>query len=504
MASTPCSTPLEFIERLVTEFFSKSIHTILDSRSSSSSSSSSSARPGEDWFNLQLRGNPAELEKVKQWRRSNAELLVVDVLVVSRKERHLQQERVVERWSIQHEIRKVGAIDMVAVSKKAYKKSIIVLRSLYATARMLPAYKLFRELSYSSSSGAGLSFSHRISPFMEPFTREEEAQMKGFSFSPVDTPLGRLCLSVSYIPVLEPVSLKPPPPLMETELIPDYVGSPAIDRFKIFNSLPSSLQTCVPSSAGPVQKDLLRIDSAPVSSALHRPPKNNAYLGHGSPLSPFMPKALGSRELLRMGGFQISMALQKAVSLGKDGVGKLHRLKKSSCSSSRNPSSRSFSKLPVFDDEPEIYCPFAVDDEENVKVSAERIESLNGRACASQNSEKGQLIVRKKEDYCAIGTLLQMLKTAAPLNKDHSKLMRPSQALKHETGRQRAEQNQDRAMKLSNTDSNSKIFKSRTTSDALQELQNYKQIKNWLLTTKSKGGSRTLTTPNSPKSITID
>ncbi|KAJ0976543.1 hypothetical protein J5N97_012017 [Dioscorea zingiberensis] len=71
----------------------------------------------------------AELEKVKQWRRSNAELLVVDVLVVSRKERHLQQERVVERWSIQHEIRKVGAIDMVAVSKKAYKKSIIVLRS---------------------------------------------------------------------------------------------------------------------------------------------------------------------------------------------------------------------------------------------------------------------------------------------------------------------------------------------------------------------------------------
>lgn len=287
--SSLSSSEKESMEQYVTEFFSKSFHTILDSRSPSSSSPSSSARRREDWFNLQLRGQPAELDKIKQWRRRKAEILVVDV-VLRRNQRHLEHEKVVERWSIKHEIREVVGccIDVAAVYGKVYKKSIVVLRSLYATARMLPAYKLSRELSSSSRCGVGLSL--RVSPFMEPFTREEEAEMERFSFNPVDTPFGRLSLVVSYLPTLEDVSLEPPP-LMDTELIPDYVGSPATDPFKRFNSLPSSPHPCVP-----FQNELLRSESAPVCS-------------HGLPPSPSMGK--GNKELLRMGGFQIGIALQK-------------------------------------------------------------------------------------------------------------------------------------------------------------------------------------------------
>lgn len=57
--------------------------------------------------------------------------------------------------------------------------------------------------------------------------------MRQFSFAAVDTPCGRLSLSVSYIPVLEDVSSQPSPPL-STELITDYVGSPTTDPLKKF------------------------------------------------------------------------------------------------------------------------------------------------------------------------------------------------------------------------------------------------------------------------------
>ncbi|XP_039123926.1 autophagy-related protein 13b-like [Dioscorea cayenensis subsp. rotundata] len=474
--SSLSSSEKESMEQYVTEFFSKSFHTILDSRSPSSSSPSSSARRREDWFNLQLRGQPAELDKIKQWRRRKAEILVVDV-VLRRNQRHLEHEKVVERWSIKHEIREVVGccIDVAAVYGKVYKKSIVVLRSLYATARMLPAYKLFRELSSSSRCGVGLSL--RVSPFMEPFTREEEAEMERFSFNPVDTPFGRLSLVVSYLPTLEDVSLEPPP-RMVTELIPDYVGSPATDPFKRFNSLPSSPHPCVL-----FQNELLRTESAPVCS-------------HGLPPSPSMGK--GNKELLRMGGFQIGIALQKALSLGIDGVGKLHRLKIPSCSLVRNLSSRSFSKLSVLNDVADIDCPFALEVKEDIDASSKRIESPDGKRV------DGPLTITKSED-ASIGTLLQMLKTAAPLNKDLSKPnITSSQALKVETRSLRVEQNKDmynRGIKLGNPGSISRIFKSRTTADALDELQNFKEIKNLLL---RRGGCRILNRTHSPKSTSMN
>ncbi|KAM0939853.1 putative HORMA domain superfamily protein [Dioscorea sansibarensis] len=482
MAAPSSSSSLsekEFMEKLVTEFFAKSIHTILDSRSPSSSSPSSSARRREDWLNLQLRGQPAELEKIRQWRRSKAEIMVVDV-VLKRKQRHLQHEKVVERWCIQHEIRQaIGAIDVAAVSGKVYKKSIILLRSLYATARVLPAYKLFRELSSSSQCGVGLSL--RVSPFMEPFTREEEAEMERFSFNPVDTPFGRLSLFVSYLSTLDDVSLEPPP-LMDTEFIPDYVGSPATDPFKRLNSLPSSPHPCVP-----FHNDLLRTESAPVCS-------------HGLPLVPSMTKAQGNKELLRMGGFQIGIALQKALSLGMDGVGILHRLKIPSCSLARNLSPTSFSKFCVLNDVADIDLPFALEVKEDIDVLSKRIGPLDGRG----SLEKGPLTIRKSED-ASIGTLLQMLKTAAPLNKHLPKpILTYSQALKDETRNQRVEQNKDMydgATKLGNPGSNSRIFKSRTTADALEELQNFKEIKNLL---RRQGGRRILNITHSPKSTTMN
>ncbi|KAJ0039695.1 hypothetical protein Pint_27131 [Pistacia integerrima] len=289
------------MEQIVTEFYAKSLQIILESRSpymssrnfsgeqtlspSSSSSSSSSVRPRDKWFNLALRECPAALENCDLWRQSNSEPMVVDVILVQRpvgwdqvnfspkrdlvrhfssKERCLvgwssdqeelgcegKSEKIVERWIVQYESRK--ASDCSSGSRRSsnyalhnvYKKSILLLRSLYVTVRLLPGYNIFRDLN-SSGQICTFTLGHRVSSFVEPFTRKEEAEFQRFGFTPVDTSSGRLCISVLYRSLPSDVCSEPSTP-MSPQFIPDYVGSPLADPLKRFPSLPMS--HCSPSS----------------------------------------------------------------------------------------------------------------------------------------------------------------------------------------------------------------------------------------------------------------
>lgn len=283
-------------EQIITEFFAKSLHIILESRCpyvssrnysgeqglsspSSSSSSSSSIRPRDKWFNLALKDCPAALENIDFWRQSNLEPMFVDVVLVQRssnwdplncspkgalvknlslKERHywssdqdefqneVRSEKIIERWVLQYESRKgsniAGAGGGGSGSKRwsstsshtLYKKSILLLRSLYVTVRLLPAYKLFRDLISSAQIGM-YNLGHRVSSFVEPFTHREEAEMQRFVFAPVDTCCGRLCLSVLYRSSVSDMSSEPSTPI-SPQFIPDYVGSPMADPLKTFSS----------------------------------------------------------------------------------------------------------------------------------------------------------------------------------------------------------------------------------------------------------------------------
>ncbi|KAL9245675.1 hypothetical protein vseg_019299 [Gypsophila vaccaria] len=283
-------------EQIITEFFTKTLQIILESRSpymssrnfsgeqvvsspSSSSSSSSSFRPRDKWFNLALRECPAALENIDFWRQSNLEPMVVDVILVQRstgwdpmnfspkgdfvqnspsKEPFLnfmnleqedfgssntRSEKVIERWVVQYECRKsrgssTGSKKSSGNLHSLYKKSIVLLRSLYATIRLLPAYKVFRDL-ISSGQIRSYTLTHRISSFFEPFTRREEADMQRFNFNPVDTSCGRLCLSVLYRDILSDVNSEPSTP-MSPQFIPDYVGSPLAEPLKRLPSFPLS------------------------------------------------------------------------------------------------------------------------------------------------------------------------------------------------------------------------------------------------------------------------
>lgn len=282
------------MEQIITEFFAKSLHIILESRSSyassrnfsgeqvlsspaSSTSSSSSVRPRDKWFNLALRDCPAALENIDFWRQSNFEPMVVDVVVVQRphdwhpvnysptpdlaknlslKERFpncwncdredvnwdSNSEKIIERWIIHYENRKGSSAGSKRSTSSSlhtlYKKSILLMRSLYLTVRLLPAYKLFNDLN-SFNQLKSFTLAHRVSSFAEPFTHREEAEMQRFEFTPIDTSCGRLSVLVLYHSSVLDVSSDPTTP-MSPQFIPDYVGSPLTDALKRFPSLPVS------------------------------------------------------------------------------------------------------------------------------------------------------------------------------------------------------------------------------------------------------------------------
>ncbi|OMO55850.1 Autophagy-related protein 13 [Corchorus capsularis] len=298
MASSHGNTHTEAakLEQIITEFFYKSLLIILESRSpyvssrnysgeqllsspSSSSSSSSSVRPRDKWFNLALRECPSALENIDLCRQSSFEPLVVDVILEQKpldwepatfspkrdlvrnllsKDKNsffwnsdqeesgseTKSEKIIERWFVQHESRK--GRDCNSGSRRSssntlcalYKKLILLLRSLYVTVRLLPAYKIFRDLN-SSGQIRTLKLVPRVSSLVDSLTRKEEAEMQRFWFTPVETSCGRLCLSVLYRSSISDISSESSTP-MSPQFIPDYVGSPLADPLRRFPSLPVS------------------------------------------------------------------------------------------------------------------------------------------------------------------------------------------------------------------------------------------------------------------------
>ncbi|KAJ7945278.1 Autophagy-related protein [Quillaja saponaria] len=624
------------MEQIITEFFAKSLHIILESRApyvssrnfsgeqtvsspSSSSSSSSSVRPRDKWFNLALRECPAALENIDLCRQSNLEPVVVDVILVQRpvdwdplnfspkmnpprnvslKERYpfcynteqekfgfeAKNENIIERWVVQYESRKVSSSGSRRSNKSSnstlhtlYKKSTLLLRSLYATVRLLPAYKIFRDLNLS---GQILSFTltHRVSPFVEPFTRKEEAEMHRFGFTPVDTSCGRLCLSVLYRSSVSDVNSKPSTP-MSPQVIPDYVGSPLADPLRRFpsvpvtgspshgspsslpfsrrhswsydqyrassssiNSLPSptysdlhasvsnpSSRRFPPTSLPPhpsetylVQKKntnydeyypspnlspspspsppiyapgihlsqtLLRSESAPVSIPNAHIANSHGFSNrHNLPPSPPLRGSGCTPKTERgTGVMQTGIMVEKLLSLGKDEYRKYYGLKMSSNSSPQISISRSSSRSYHDDyDDPDFICPFSVDDDDMADPGS-RAESFDqGRM--SEPLEHGALFPIRKSQDAAVGALVRMLKKAPPLCQDFSGSIDLSQGSRPET----LSSNNQEAMKISEARAPVGVMSSglgmtkKTTTDALEEFQGYREMKNLLLTRGSK------------------
>lgn len=591
------------IEQIITEFFAKSLHIVLESRCpyvssrnysgeqvmsspSSSSSSSSSIRPRDKWFNLALRECPAALENIDFWRQSSIEPMVVDVILVQRlshwdplscspkrglirnlsgKEQGLKhwnaendeiREKIIERWVLKYETRK-GGRECSSGSKRSstisshtlYKKSILILRSLYAMVRLLPAYKLFRDLN-SSCQIPSFNLAHRVSSFVEPFTRREESEMQHFAFTPVETFCGRLSLSVSYNSSISDVGSESSTP-MTPRFIADYVGSPLADPLKrlpstspferrhswsydlsrasppsafpspsptysdsrasIYKSIsnrlpptssphhknntnldeywPSPIFSPSPSPSPPaclsgsnICKAFLRSESAPVSisqSKLSNAPSMNIKqnLPHSPPLKG--TRSIVSRTERNSGLVQTSSAADKLFSVGKIETERHTGVKVSSSNSPQKSFSRSSSRLSFQYDFDDIeFCgPFVVEDDGMTNPSS-RSDSFDQKGSRCEPLDPEELLQAKRSKNADVGALVHMLKKAPPLGQAISNSRDLTEASSHvnEISQMHGAQGTT-SLTLVSTG----LVLPKTTADALEELREYREIKDSLL-----------------------
>uniref|UniRef100_A0A6N2LN20 Autophagy-related protein 13 N-terminal domain-containing protein n=2 Tax=Salix viminalis TaxID=40686 RepID=A0A6N2LN20_SALVM len=272
------------LEQIISQFLLKSLHIILDSRIPSlhphnhpgDFCSISHVKKSDKWFNLVLGARPAAQDNLNFWHKNLMVPMVIDVILVHQPslpsssvhnlyaDPGTSVETVLERWVVHYESLRVMPPPQTAESsasyKKTYKKSIILLRSLYSHMRLLPAYRIFRQLS-SSNQTYNFDVIYKVSSVCEPFSRADEEVMKELSFVPVEALPGSLCVSVTYRSTLSDLKLEPVT-TMPPKIIMDYVGSPNTDPLRSF---PSS------EKAGGATSFPLRGLQPPVSSPFQRP-----------------------------------------------------------------------------------------------------------------------------------------------------------------------------------------------------------------------------------------
>uniref|UniRef100_A0A0A9CYF3 Uncharacterized protein n=1 Tax=Arundo donax TaxID=35708 RepID=A0A0A9CYF3_ARUDO len=358
---------------------------------------------------------------------------------------------------------------------------------------------------------------HRVGTFAEPFSRAEEAAMRTHCFVPVETQLGRLVVSVQYLPSLASFNLEITS-LSPSMLITDYVGSPAAEPMRFFptslteatgSAFPPSYQQQRPHSWAPpafwphaptqqakfspppifhasptpsppnfpggyLQSRLKRGDSAPMSipqleerrSPVHR--QNTLDPSRGFMLPPPSPRRVGdtaaagaqespsesSRLIgLRMADPYVCSSPRHKGKDSKDESGRFSAL--SSCDSPRQ------------DDLDDVDYPFAVDD---VDTPVSQPGSSDGKEMGDQAGSSSH-----KSQDAQVGSLVNLLKTARPL-RDPSYSSQTSRAESSEVA------------------SASSVM-SRRTSDALEELQSFKEIRERLL---SRSSAKQQEAPNKP------
>ena len=122
-----------------------------------------------------------------------------------------QYEVVIERWVIQLG-QSPGEIpqDLSIINPRIYKNAVVLLRSLYAFSRLLPAWKISKRLAKAGSAPRRPTPRYRIMQGAEykqdskkdhlttPLFKGDDDVVDKYVFEPVDSPAGPLCLEVTY------------------------------------------------------------------------------------------------------------------------------------------------------------------------------------------------------------------------------------------------------------------------------------------------------------------
>ncbi|XP_047066219.1 autophagy-related protein 13a-like isoform X1 [Lolium rigidum] len=499
-------------ELMAEQFHLKVLHAVLAVRSprplaapAPPAAASASFRRRDRWFHLPLHDPPPPPSAERLEAPAPGEPLVVDIHLAPAGNGGAGGE-VVERWTVACEPwpDAAAAGEGIAVNR-AYKRCMTLLRAVYATLRLLPAYRVFHVLRRASDS-YNYEMGYRVGSFAVPFSRDQEAAMRSRRFVPVDTQPGRLVVSVQYLSSLAGFKLEISS-LSPSMLIPNYAVSPAAEPMRAFPaSLTEATGSAFPQSYqhhqrphswaqpalwphAPAQQT--RFSPPPLHYASPTPSPPNfpgGYLqsplrgrGESAPmtipgerrspvhrqnmLDPMLPPpsprrgdkgAAGSQESpsdisrsfgrLRIGDQYGSLSPGSKGKDSKDESGRFSAL--SSCDSPRQ------------DDLDDADYPFAVDD---VDPPISRPGSSDGKEARDQSGSSSH-----KSQDAAVGSLVNLLKSARPL-RDSS--------YSSQSGAE------------SNVAGSTSSGMSRRTSDALEELQSFKAIRERLLSgSRAKDG----------------
>ncbi|WVZ74427.1 hypothetical protein U9M48_022606 [Paspalum notatum var. saurae] len=507
-------------ELMVPQFLHKALHAILAVRTPRPHAHAPAAAPPaafrrrDRWFHLPLHAPPPPPSAERLPEPSPSEPLVVDVYLAPTSGGG--PDEVLERWTLACEPwpspAAAAAVGEGLAVNRAYKRCITLLRSLYAALRFLPAYRAYRALC-AAAPGQGCSYEmgHRVGSFAAPFSRAEEAAMRTRRFAPVETQLGRLVVSVQYLPSLAAFNLEVTS-LAPAAIITDYVGSPAAEPMRAFPASltepagspfpqparrPSSWASPAPWPHTPPGQ---QAKFSPPPTALYASPTpspptfgylHSRFSGETAPMSipqvgggrghahhrnlsepsrafmfpPPSPKSVrggdaGMQESpteinrsfkIRMGDLYANLPSASKIKDSRDESGRFSGVFSSS-GSPRLGFSRSSSRLSMQDDTDDADFPFAVDDVDP--------DSRPGSSGGKEAGDQAGSSSHKSQD-AAVGYLVHLLKSARPL-RDSSYSSHTSRAESIEAG-------------------STSSFMSRRTSDALEELESFKEIKENLL-----------------------
>lgn len=233
------------LTQVIQNFFSKSIQIVVQSRVQSDSYKTVERRKIGDnegpntgskinkWFNLHLYNDTIAKEDLKLWKSCNdlsrIPPMIIEIYLDLRqltarqtvvlrddngnpwtvaKGGSKKQEVVLERWLIEFDGNNVSG-SIVDELPLIYKQAIILFRSLYGYTRLMPAFKLKRSLKKSNlslgskvldgkqpiSSKGRIGLSKSIIPHQMLTT---ESHMSHKHFSPIQTTLGTLKVSIAY------------------------------------------------------------------------------------------------------------------------------------------------------------------------------------------------------------------------------------------------------------------------------------------------------------------
>lgn len=225
------------LTQVIQKFFTKAAQIILESRAYPETSTPSLYPTKEEsskinkWFNLYMTNIPDLCkDDLKLWK--GVDLTTIPPMIIETyidlrslpadqtlvlmddekhpwtvaKSRGKKQEVVLERWLIEFEPNTTDATVMVEELPLSYKQAIVLFRSIYGFTRLMPAFKVKKNLQnklplgnkildgnqpISSKGRIGLS-----KPIIN--TRTNESHMTQKYFQPVHTSLGTLKISVAY------------------------------------------------------------------------------------------------------------------------------------------------------------------------------------------------------------------------------------------------------------------------------------------------------------------